>query len=220
MNRIRTATLASALFAIALAQETRADWPVFDRDPARSGYAIGDNTISISNVARLHRRWVATFPAAADGAPILASGVPAFANVSLTVLYQETLLGTTYAINAYTGSIVWKHTTLGPNITNSMPAADPSGQWIYAPGVDGFVHKLAASDGDEFLGGGFPLRVTWSPEIEKDGTALNVANGYLYAATGGATLETPASMTVIRSHCDCETAKCMWSTRCALESIA
>jgi outer membrane protein assembly factor BamB len=66
-----------------------------------------------------------------------------------------------------------------------MPAADPSGQWIYAPGVDGHVHKLAALTGKEFHGGGFPLRVTWQPQIEKDGTGLNVANGFLYATTGG-----------------------------------
>jgi outer membrane protein assembly factor BamB len=133
----------------------------------------------------LHRRWVAKFDAAGDGAPILVSNVAASPFATQTLLFQETLAGSTYAIDAHTGAIVWKHTTVGPNITTAMPAADPSGQWIYAPGVDGHVHKLAALTGKEFRGGGFPLRVTWSPQIEKDGTGINVANGFLYATTGG-----------------------------------
>jgi len=32
-------------------------------------------------------------------------------------------------------------------------AADPSGTWIYAPGVDGKVHKLDASTGAEIRAG-------------------------------------------------------------------
>jgi outer membrane protein assembly factor BamB len=158
---------------------------MFDHDSARSGFAAGDTTITLTNVGNLHRRWVAAFDAAGDGAPILVSNVATSQFASQTMLFQETLAGTTYAINAHTGAIVWKHTTLGPNITTGMPAADPSGQWIYASGVDGHVHKLAALTGKEFHGGGFPLRVTWQPQIEKDGTGLNVANGFLYATTGG-----------------------------------
>ena len=157
---------------------------MFDRDPARSGFAAGDTVISLKNVGRLHRRWVASYDAAGDGAPILVSNV-VFPLHTRTVLYQETLAGTTYALDAHTGAIIWKHRTTGPNITNSMPAADPSGQYIYAPGVDAHVHKLAAATGRESRGGGFPLRVTWSPTIEKNGTSINVANGYLYSATGG-----------------------------------
>lgn len=158
---------------------------MFDHDSARSGFAAGDNSISIANVGRLHRRWVATFDTAADGAPILVSNVSMPRGLSLTLLFQTTLQGTTYAVNPYTGKIVWKHGTQGPNITHSMPAADPSGQWIYAPGIDAHMHKYAASSGKEFFGGGFPVRVTWSPDIEKFGGPINLANGFLYATTGG-----------------------------------
>lgn len=188
MNRIRTifAFIAAAAVAVfPLPPTAAADWPVFDHDSARSGFASGDTAITLANVNRLHRRFVATFDAAGDGAPILDSNVAMSPGLARPLLYQETLLGTTYAVDAHTGAIVWKHTTQGPNITMSMPAEDPSGRWIYTPGVDGHVRKLAASTGKEFRGGGFPLRVTWSPQIEKNGTALNVANGYLYSATGG-----------------------------------
>lgn len=163
-----------------------ADWPVFGHDPARSGVAGADAGITAANVGRLHRRWSISLDAAADGAPIEidragGSGTPG----ARSLLFVETTRGTTYAVDAHSGAIVWKRATTGPRITNSMPAADPTGRWVYAPGVDGFVRKYDALTGAEQTGDGFPLRVTWSPDIEKDGASLNVANGYLYAATGG-----------------------------------
>ena len=185
VNRTRVvypllAAVASALFVM----PARADWPVFDHDSARSGFAAGDATITLGNVGGLHKRWVSKYDAAADGAPIILDDVNVGGKTE-AVLFQETLAGTTYAVVAHTGALLWKNTTSGPKITNSMPAADPSGRWIYAPGVDAHVHKLAVATGHEVTGGGFPLRVTWSPNIEKDGTALNIANGFLYAAVGG-----------------------------------
>jgi outer membrane protein assembly factor BamB len=173
------------VLSIALPCSAAADWPMFDHDSARSGFAAGDTAITLTNIGRLHRRWVAKFDAAGDGAPILVSNVASSPFASQTLLFQETLAGSTYAIDAHTGTIVWKHTTQGSNITQGMPAADPSGLWIYAPGIDGHVRKLAAATGKEFRGGGFPLRVSWSPQIEKNGTGLNLANGFLYATTGG-----------------------------------
>jgi outer membrane protein assembly factor BamB len=160
------------------------DWPVFGHDPARSGFAASDTAISVTNINNLHRRWVANLDAPADSAPILLSNVTV-SGKKLVVLFATSRKGTTYAIAADRGSLVWMHSTNGPNITNSMPAADPSHRWIYAPGVDGFVHRLSASTGTESLHGGFPVRITWMPEVEKDAAALNVANGYLYAVTSG-----------------------------------
>jgi outer membrane protein assembly factor BamB len=84
---------------------------MFDHDSARSGFAAGDTTITLTNVGNLHRRWVAAFDAAGDGAPILVSNVATSQFASQTMLFQETLAGTTYAINAHTGAIVWKHHT-------------------------------------------------------------------------------------------------------------
>ena len=190
MNWIRiaaaiTSVVSGIIAGVVTPQPAQADWPVFDRDASRSGFAAGDNTISLANVRHLRRRWVAPYDATADGAPILISSVQLSVNRTSPVLYQETRAGTTYALDASTGQLIWKRTTQGVNITSSMPAADPSGEWIYAPGVDAHVRKYAAATGKESRGGGFPLRITWSPEIEKDASALNVANGFLYAETSG-----------------------------------
>jgi outer membrane protein assembly factor BamB len=181
----RTATSSPATTAtVYKARGTPADWPMFGHDPARSSYAAGDVAISVANIKKLHRRWVAHLDAPADSAPIFISNVTV-SGKKLNMLFQTSRNGTTYGIDADRGTIVWSYSTHGPNITSSMPAADPSRQWIYAPGVDGFVHLLSASTGAESLHNGFPVRITWMPEVEKDASALNVANGFLYAVTSG-----------------------------------
>ena len=88
-------------------------------------------------------------------------------------------------IEAASGRIIWRFTTHGTQITDSTPAADPAGRSIYAPGVDGKVHKLSAATGREEHAPGLPARITRMPNTEKDASPLNVANGYLYAVTSG-----------------------------------
>lgn len=100
-------------------------------------------------------------------------------------IFETAKNGTTYAVDANSGKIVWRFTTHGPNITTSVPVADPSGKTIYVPGVDGYVHKLNASNGTEVRNRGFPLRITMMPQTEKNASPLTLANGYLYAATSG-----------------------------------
>jgi len=171
------------------------DWPVFGHDPARDG--AGDAAISPANVGTLTRRWVTTFAEAADSTPILLTRVAMPRGGTRALLFQTTRYGTTYAVDAHNGAIVWRYTSprpavypFSPNsrdqlITTSTPAADPSGRYIYAPAIDGQVHKLATATGVEVRGLGFPLRVTRMPDVEKDASALNLANDYLYVATSG-----------------------------------
>lgn len=162
-----------------------AGWPTFGHDAHRSGYAAGDTAISLSDIGELRQRWVAHFDSPADATPIFASGVTLSNGRKADLLFETAHNGTTFAVDARSGSIVWRHPTSGPNITTSTPVLDSSGKWLYAPGVDGFVRKLATASGVEASGAGFPLRITWAPEVEKDAAALNLANGYLYAVTSG-----------------------------------
>lgn len=174
-----------------------ADWPVFDHDPARSGYGAGDRALAPANVGTLRRRWVVTYPDVADSTPILLTNVRLPRGGLAPLLFQTTRHGTTYAVNAATGAIVWQFATRPPTmypqspndvaskITTSTPVADPSGRYIYVPGRDGYVHKLVAATGAEVRGLGFPLQITRMPDVEKNAAALNLANGYLYAATSG-----------------------------------
>lgn len=162
------------------------NWPVFGHDPSRSGVDAGDGILTRVNVHRLQARWQITFPNhdVADSTPILLQNVYV-RGTRRTMLFQTTKLGVTYGINAASGNILWHFVTHGPKITNSTPAADPSGKAIYVPGVDGFVRKLDASNGHELSAPGFPARITRMVTTEKDASPLNVANGYLYAVTSG-----------------------------------
>ena len=171
------------------------DWPMFGHDPARGGSA--DSSIAPANVGTLKHRWVTTFSDTADSTPILLAHVAGARGGARPLLFQTTRSGVTYALDAHSGAVVWRFTSPPPKvysfsansrdqlITTSTPVADPSGRYIYAPAIDGQVHKLNAATGSEVRGLGFPLRITRMPDVEKDASALNLANGYLYATTSG-----------------------------------
>jgi outer membrane protein assembly factor BamB len=131
--------------------------------------------VASSDAPALHVRWRTRLSAVADSAPVYLSGK----------LYITAKTGTTYALDGSTGKILWRFVTHGPNITTAAPAADAATRRIYAAGVDGAVHKLDAATGSELRGGGFPARITLMPQTEKLASALNIANGYLYAVTSG-----------------------------------
>ena len=175
--------LLALLVALASATGARAaDWPLFGHDPARTGVDVGDTAITFANVKRLRMRWQISLGTVADSTPIFIERVR---GRSRSMLFQTDKNGVTYGIDATSGRIRWRFRTHGPNITTSTPAADPSGQAVYVPGVDGMVHKLDAATGSELGAPGFPARITRMTQTEKDASALNLANGYLYATTSG-----------------------------------
>ena len=185
MAKLFSTLAAVAGLIIATLLPTRAaDWPVFGYDPARSSFNTAENTLTVGNVHELHERWQISLGAVADSTPILLQRVRVGRSY-LQMLFQTTLSGVTLGIEAASGRVVWRFTTHGPNYTHSTPAADPSGKAIYAPGVDGKVHKLDASTGHEIHAAGFPARITRIPSSEANESPLNVANGYLYATISG-----------------------------------
>ncbi|HZY98305.1 MAG TPA: PQQ-binding-like beta-propeller repeat protein [Candidatus Baltobacteraceae bacterium] len=177
--------LIASLVLISSVTTARAeDWPVFAHDPSRTGVDVGGTAIDASNVHRLHMRWQISLGSVADSTPIFLERVQTRRGFR-PMLFQTGKSGVTYGIDALTGRIRWRFSTHGPNITTSTPAADPSGLAIYVPGVDGMVHKLDAPNGRETGAPGFPARITRMTQTEKDASALNLANGYLYATTSG-----------------------------------
>ena len=63
------------------------------------------------------------------------------------------------------------------------------GQWVFAAGFDGFVHKYALATGRESTTGGWPERFTRMPFNEKASAALVVSGHYLYVTTSGFRLD-------------------------------
>ncbi|MGA7200203.1 MAG: PQQ-binding-like beta-propeller repeat protein [Candidatus Cybelea sp.] len=179
-----TLAAVAGLLSATLLPAGATSWPVFGFDPARSGFNNAEHTLTVGNVHRLHERWQVSLGSDADSTPILLDKVRV-GRREVPMLFQTTKSGVTLGIEARTGKIVWQFITHASTVTNSTPAADPSGKSIYVPGIDGKVHKLSAATGREEHAPGFPARITRLPLTEKDASPLNVANGYLYAVTSG-----------------------------------
>jgi outer membrane protein assembly factor BamB len=183
------ATLIAAVLGIVALGEMQttaraADWPTFDGNPARAAWLNSDRSINRKNVGRLKRKWVTTLDAVADSTPIYMHRVTR-GSTRIPMLFQTDGVGTTYGIDASSGTILWRFKTTGPKITASTPVMDPSGTALYVPGVDGYVHKVDAASGNELSAPGFPAQITLIPNTEKDASPLTLANGFLYAATSG-----------------------------------
>jgi len=168
-----------------------ADWPVFNRDAARSGVNSDETAISADTVAGLQRVWSQPLPELADEAPVLLSAVPLPDGSTASLLFLTTAHGSTLALNAATGATLWQQDTGDLKVVNqrcqicASPAIDPSRQWLYAAGNDGAVHRYAVASGAEDRTAPWPVPVTLMNGYEKRSSALNIANDTLYVAMSG-----------------------------------
>ena len=174
-------------------------WLQFGGGDGHSSNNTSETTLTASNVSSLHRVWQANLGDTADGAPVylLNASTP---SGQMSLVFATTRGGRIVALNEATGAVVWSK-TFGPGTcrinngstpcyTTSSPAIDPNGQYVYSYGLDGYVHKLAVSDGAETLTGGWPELVTRKGWDEKGSSALSMAkarNGvtFLYMVTAG-----------------------------------
>jgi outer membrane protein assembly factor BamB len=93
---------------------------------------------------------------------------------------------TLYAFNAATGAIRWSRSTSGPSrCSTAGPVVDSSGHWVYAPGLDGKMHRYDSLSGKETVGSGWPVTITLMPDVEKMAATPTVSGHYLYATTSG-----------------------------------
>lgn len=102
--------------------------------------------------------------------------------------FVTTTFGKTIAIDPARGKVRWTYTPPqyddwagSYRITNSTPATDPSGRFIYAAAPDGRVRKLDAANGHEI----WSTSVTKLPAREKIASPLTYYHGRIIAVTGG-----------------------------------
>ena len=176
-------------------QEDSGDWPRFGYDPARSGVSLEKSPITPSTVNSLHRIWHTDLPGVADSSPILLHAL-SFSDKTRDALYVTTRDGQLVALDAADGTVLWSRQPSAPestnpsphaasSITNSSPIADPSRRYIYSYGLDGSLHKYAATTGEEVKDSAWPVQITRMPETEKESSALNIAGQRIYATTSG-----------------------------------
>jgi putative pyrroloquinoline-quinone binding quinoprotein len=182
--RAMSAAIAVAPFAAASA----ADWMQFGYDATHSGRNTAETTLSAANVPQIQRRWQATLTADVDGAPVYLSNVTTTSGTK-DLLFLLGKNGTLMAVDAADGAVLWHHQVSGTQPTTSSPAIDPGRQYVYAYGLDGFVHKYRVDNGNEVTSGGWPELVTLKTNVEKVAGSLTIATSgattYLYVVTDG-----------------------------------
>jgi hypothetical protein len=184
------ATASAALDRRGPAGMESGNWTRFGYDAARKNAGPALTGITASNAAGLERQQI-QLPGTVDSSPIYIRRAE-IGGVRRDTFVAQTTYGKVEAVDAGTGGILWEFVPAGfdavagtPQITTASPALDPDGAFVYSASPDGYVHKLALTDGLELETGGWPVRVTLDPQHEKLGTSLNVSRGLLVVTTGG-----------------------------------
>jgi outer membrane protein assembly factor BamB len=161
------------------------DWNRFGYDAARHNQAPGSG-ITAANVSKLKRLTV-HLDGTVDSSPIYLHDVRVRGK-SHDVFFVTTTYGRTEAIDADSGSVLWRFTPPAygrvagtAQITNSSPAASTDRTAIYASASDGRVRKLRVSDGKVL----WTTTLTRDPTHEKLTSSINVSRGLVIMATGG-----------------------------------
>jgi outer membrane protein assembly factor BamB len=169
-------------------------WPEFGLNPQRSNATDESTGITAANVGHLRLRTVA-LPATADNSAIYVHGATVDGEAH-NVAVVTTDYGTTLAIDAGSGAVLWRFVPSGisswqgsAQITTASPIVDAAHRFVYATSPNGLVHKLSLSGGAEQPG--WPVSITPLPQREKLTASLNIADGDLLASTGGYDGDTP-----------------------------
>jgi len=175
-------------FAIAAAAPNAParNWPMFGGDLQSSSANPRPTGITAANVRELERRQV-RLDGLVDASAIYLHGATVHGARHDTI-FVTTTYGRTIALDAASGDLLW---TYSPDsyrslagtrqFTNSTPVADPDGRAIYASSPDGYVEKLAVSDGGVL----WRTAITRLPLREKMDSPLKLFRGHVIAVTGG-----------------------------------
>jgi PQQ-like domain len=165
---------------------TGQDWTRFGWDAERSSAPTAASGITKDNVTSLVRQQV-TLDGTVDASAIYLHGVEVN-GAPHDVFFVTTSYGKTLAIDADSGTVLWRYTPTGYDswagsyqITTATPVADPDRSAVYAASPDGHIQKLAVADGHVV----WTTAITMLPAREKIAASLNYFNGRVIATTGG-----------------------------------
>src|SRR2546430_7608772 len=132
--------------------EVGGDWTRFGYDAARHNAGPAKTGITSANVGKLRRQRV-TLDGTVDASPIYLRGVKIH-GASRDAFFVTTSYGRTIAVDAASGSILWRFTPSSysslagtSRITNSTPVAHPNREFIYAESPGGRADQLSVPSG-------------------------------------------------------------------------
>jgi outer membrane protein assembly factor BamB len=162
------------------------DWPMFGGNVQSTSANPRPAGITAANVHRLTRRRV-ELDGLVDASAIYLHGAT-IRGARHDAVFVTTSYGRTAALDAGSGEVLWEYTPASyrglagtRQFTNSTPVADPDGRYVYAASPDGYIQKLAVSDGGLL----WRTPITELPLREKIASPLKFFRGRLIAVTGG-----------------------------------
>jgi outer membrane protein assembly factor BamB len=162
------------------------DWPMFGGNVRSTSANPRPAGITAANVGRLTRRRV-RLDGLVDASVIYLHGA-VIRGTRHDAIFLTTSYGRTLALDADSGAVLWQYTPASyrslagtRQFTNSTPVADPDHRAVYAASPDGFIQKLAVSDGRLI----WRSAITELPRREKMDSALKLFHGRIIAVTGG-----------------------------------
>ena len=177
---------ASVAIAAAAQSVPPQDWPMFGGNVQSTSANLKSTGITAANVGELMHRQI-KLDGTVDASAIYLHGVT-IRGTHHNAIFVTTTYGKTLALDAGSGDILWEYTPTSyqklagtRQITNSTPVADPNRQFIYAASPDGYIQKLAVSDGHRV----WRTSITKLPQREKMDSPLKFFQGYVIAVTAG-----------------------------------
>jgi PQQ-like domain len=162
------------------------DWPMFGGDVQSTSANPAPSGITAANVGQLKRRQI-KLDGTVDASAIYLHGVTIH-DARHDAIFVTTTYGKTIAVDADSDAILWEYTPTSyqslagtRQITNSTPAADTDRQFVYAASPDGYIQKLAVSDGHLV----WRTPITKLPQREKMDSPLKFFRGHVIAVTAG-----------------------------------
>lgn len=169
-------------------------WIAFNGGGNRSGINTHETAITRLTVSKLSLQWSRQLTSSkkdtVDSSPVFWPDVKLPSGEVVDLLFFNSLQGTLFAVNADSGDTVWKSTVTvdcptNDCITKSTPALDPNGLYVYCWRVDGTVRRYDVSTGEEVVGKGFPVFMTYNPVYEQGSSPINIIGNTLYMTTSG-----------------------------------
>lgn len=162
------------------------NWPMFGGDVQSTSANLQPTGISAANIQQLRRRQIKLDGLVDASAIYLHSATVRGARHD--AIFVTTSYGRCIALDADSGDVLWEYTPASyrdlagtRQFTNSTPVADADAQSIYAASPDGYIQKLAVSDGRLL----WRTAITELPVREKIASPLKLFHGRVIAVTAG-----------------------------------
>lgn len=143
------------------------NWLDFGGNPQHDNFDRHETILTQANVGRLKPLWSINVGGMVDREPLYVYDLNTIAGKK-DVVFVNTTQAQCAAFDALTGAKIWMTHSLnskgGARGSESNCVIDPTLQYIFVYGTDGYVYKLKTYDGSQVSDGGWPIQAHPSPK--------------------------------------------------------